>query len=359
MSPYYMIRPWEGALFRSCRRAWELGARERQDYEPVEPSRVFDLDEAIHDALDVYYFPGMWEWDRAIVRPLALQAFGKSMRRQHAAYARHREPSAAQQREWEEHLELGTGMLERYFAFALQADGFTPVQVATQFDVTIPDPASPDNGLTTPDGRGIIHRTRIDMVVMDEHELYWLVEHGTLDRPWDGVDRLLLDEPSLTRSWAWQLGFLTKIEGTIHNELRSDVPGAAGPADRIELDARDGPSGFITQQRNDHFRRTRIPRSGDDLERRGVAIALEAQDMVDPMLRLYPNPSWERCSRCAYRRPCVAMTQGVDERAILDASYRKRTAEEFELGRLGSVWGFVPEVHRVAEHRAPGNRASG
>jgi hypothetical protein len=48
------------------------------------------------------------------------------------------------------------------------------------------------------------------------------------------------------------------------------------------------------------------------------------------------------------------MTQGIDEHPILEASYRKRVTGDFELGRLGSVWGFVPEIHRVAEYRAPG-----
>jgi hypothetical protein len=78
------------------------------------------------------------------------------------------------------------------------------------------------------------------------------------------------------------------------------------------------------------------------------------QDMTDQAVRIYPNPSWEHCSSCAYRAPCLAMTQGIDERPTLQASYRKRAGGDFELGRLGSVWGFVPEIHRVAEYRAPG-----
>jgi hypothetical protein len=78
------------------------------------------------------------------------------------------------------------------------------------------------------------------------------------------------------------------------------------------------------------------------------------QDMTDPAVRIYPNASWENCSSCAYRQPCLAITQGVDENAILEASYRKRVSEDFEPGRLGSVWGFVPDIYRVAEHRGPG-----
>ncbi|MDQ3886830.1 MAG: hypothetical protein M3308_07470 [Actinomycetota bacterium] len=354
MSVHYMTRPWENRLFRQCRRAWDLGARERQNYEPAEPARVFNLDEAMREALEVYYFPGMWEWNRGIVRPLTLQAFQKSMRKQRATYIQHRELSSEQEQEWAEHLELGNGILERYFEWAPQIDRFHPLQVATQFDITVPDLQNPDVGLTTPDGRGIQYRLRIDMVVMDEHELCWLAEHRVVsDVAWQDIDQLLLDEQSLTRSWAWQLSFLTRLEGTIHNELRVGVPFEQGsPTGEPEVQALPGPHGIITQHHSAFFRRTQIPRGALELEQRGIAVALEMQDMTNPALRVYPNPSVEHCSGCVYRAPCLAMTQGLDEKPVLEASYRKRVSEDFELGRLGSVWGFVPEITRVADYRS-------
>ncbi|MGB6163802.1 MAG: PD-(D/E)XK nuclease family protein [Pseudonocardiaceae bacterium] len=353
MSVNYVARPWESTLFRRCRRAWDLGARERQDYEPIEPVRVFDFSEAIHDALDVYYFPGMWDWDRAIVRPLTVAGFEKSMRRQRDAYRQARDLSSEQLQDWEQHLELGGGMLERYFEWADEVDRFTPIQVASQFDIVLPDPANPDIGLITAAGRPLQYRVRIDLVVIDDHELYWLVEHRiTSDPHWLNLEALRLDQQARTRSWAWQLGFLARLEGTIYNELR-----AAGPAEgthEVQIRAMPGAGGITTQRSTESFRRTHIPRTELEIERHGIAVALEIQDMTDPLLRIYPNPSWEHCSNCAYRPPCLAMTEGTDEHPILDASYRKRITGDFELGRLGSVWGFVPEIHRVAEYRAPG-----
>lgn len=352
MGTHHMIRPWESAMFRRCRRAWDLGARERQDYEPVEPTRVFDFGEAIRDALEVYYFPGMWDWNRDIVRPLAIKAFDRSMRRHREDYESHRELSGEQQRDWEEQLAQGSDMLARYFDWALEVDRFTPIQVAAQFDIVVPDPDDPGDGLTTSDGRGIWYRVRVDMVVMDEHELYWLAEHTIADAgAWRELDALLLDEQSLTRSWAWQLGFLGEVEGTIHTELSTAAP---QQAQTTEVAALGGPNGFIVQHTSECFRRTEIPRGTAELDRRGLEIGLETRDMTDPALRLYPNPSWEHCSTCPYRAPCIAMTQGVDERPILEASFRKRPGSDFEPGRLGSVWGFVPDVYRVAEHRSPG-----
>ncbi len=365
MSVHYVTRPWENRQFRRCRRAWDLSARERQNYTPVEPTQVFDFDEAMRDALEVYYFPGMWEWNRAIVRPLAVQAFQRSMRKKRATYAEHRELTPEQEREWDEHLELGNGMLERYFEWALQIDRFHPLQVATQFDITVPDPRNPDAGLITPDGRGIQYRLRIDMVVIDEHELCWLAENRLVAGPaWQDIDHLLLDEQSLTRSWAWQLGFLARLEGTIHNELRVGAPagvptGQDSAAEKPEVRALPGPNGIITQHRSEFFRRTQIPRSALELEQRGSAVALELRDMTDPALNVYPSPSAEHCSGCAYRPPCIAMTRGLDEQPILEASYAKRVSEDFELGRLGSAWGFVPEPPRIANHRGSNHRRGG
>lgn len=351
MGPHHLIRPWESRQFRRCRRAWDLGARERQDLEPAEPTGFFDFEEAIRDALHIYYFPGMWAWDRGIVRPLTIEAFRKSMNRQRAAYAQRREPTEAQDQQWELYLALGTDLLWRYFGWAPEIDTFTPVQVATMFDVTVPDPRQPQTGLIAPDGRGIHYRVRIDMAVIDQQDLYWHVEHRLVDSAWTELDELLLDEPSLTRSWAWEQEFLAKVEGTIHTELRTGAPDMA--SDGTDMQALDIPSGFVTQYRGAYFRQTRIPRSRAELAGRGAEIAHEIRDMVDPGLRLYPNPAPQHCRPCEFREPCVALTQGVDEQPIVAASFRKRTAEDYEPGRLGSTWGFVPAVHRVAEHRAP------
>ena len=275
------------------------------------------------------------------------------MRRQRDAYQRSRELSAEQVQDWEQHRELGTGILHRYFEWAREIDRFTPIGVASQFDICLPDPANPDRGLTTPGGRPLQYRVRIDLSVIDDHDLYWLVEHRIVTgSQWPDLDELRLDEQALTRSWAWQLSFLAKLEGTIYNVLRLAPPSADQP--EVKVRAMPGVGGIITQRSTESFRRTHLPRTELEIDRHGTAVALELQDMTDPSLRIYPHVSWENCSGCAYRPPCLAMVQGVDERPILEAAYRKRMSEDFELGRLGSVWGFVPEIYRVNEHRAPG-----
>ncbi len=353
---YHVIRPWEGELFRQCRRAWDLSARERQNYEPASPTRVFDFDRAVVDAMDVYYFPGMWDWNRAIVRPLAVQAFAKSMRQQRAAYTERREITLEQEQDWQQRLEQGTQMLQRYFSWAPQADLFDSLQVALLFDITIPDPSkdgASEDGLLTPDGLGILFRVRINTVVMDEHERCWLVEHRVVDG-WSDLDQLLLDEQSATRAWAWQRDTLGTLEGTIHNELRVPAAGEElGPADAMEIRALQGSGGLIKQEFNEHIRRTHIPRSQTELANRGLSVAHQVRDMTGPRLALYPNPTLDGCGSCDYRQPCLAMSDGGDPTTILATSFRRRTTADHEAGRLGATWGFMPDTPRIADYRRP------
>ena len=51
------------------------------------------------------------------------------------------------------------------------------VQVETLFDVTVPEPGASDHGLLAADGRGVLYRSAIDLVVVDKAGRYWLVEH--------------------------------------------------------------------------------------------------------------------------------------------------------------------------------------
>ena len=78
----YRFTPADRGAFKRCRRQWDFGARERQGYEPARPAPALDLDLAVRDALAVYYFPGMWDWQRSVVLPLVLQGLARSMGRQ-------------------------------------------------------------------------------------------------------------------------------------------------------------------------------------------------------------------------------------------------------------------------------------
>jgi hypothetical protein len=332
----------------------------------VVPGQVFDLDRAIHDALAIWYFPGMWEWPRDIVLPLAMQGFEKAMTKQRAAYAKHGELAPDQESAWESALERGGDLLARYFAWAPAADAFSPVRVEADFDANVPDPQAPGLDLVGP--RGPIHyQGRIDALVVDAFDAYWIMDHRVVDGRWEDPQQLLLDERGIGACWAWEIFYYgMKIAGTVYNELRLDMPGPEDPAvpgpaaaaeeppasspapaagapgvlpglRRMYLTAAHVPEERMAVSGAGGFRRTRITRRRSELAACGVQVAAEALDMTSTGLAVYPNPAEEHCGPCAYREPCLALTSGLDPSAILAARYRNRGPEEVEEGRLGGV----------------------
>jgi hypothetical protein len=97
------------------------------------------------------------------------------------------------------------------------------------------------------------------------------------------------------------------------------------------------PEEVVLEEGGGMFRRTRIPRSRAELDALATRLSLEAQDMVDPALVLYPTPAVSHCSACQYRAPCLAMNEAGDVDAVLSAGYRTRPPEVPEEGRLGGV----------------------
>ncbi|HYR63292.1 MAG TPA: hypothetical protein VET24_11770 [Actinomycetota bacterium] len=355
-----IIRAQERTSFKRCRRAWDLGSRSRQNYEPLVPGKAFDLERAIHDALALWYFPGMWEWDRSLVRRFAMEGFDKSMRKQLDVYAAVADVSETLDEEWHARRAAGEQLLERYFAWAPAVDTFSPVRVDTDFDANVPDPTAMGVDLVATGGGPIHYHGRVDALVVDAYDAYWIMDHRVVEGGWENLNQLLLDEQGVAACWAWEIFYYgMKIAGTIYNELRLDAPEDTGdgageslpvPGQQAEAPAYDVTgrrrmymeAARIPDQRvevggNEAFRRTRITRTRAELAACGRQIAEEALEMTSPGLVVYPSPSVANCAPCAYRDPCIALNMGTDVQAILRERYRDRGPEEVEEGRLGGV----------------------
>ncbi len=224
----YVLRPREMATFRRCRRAWDFGARIRRNYVPAVPHRVFDFDKAIHDALAVYYFPAMDDWDRAIVRPLAIKGFLRSLDEDRARYEQVVPLTPEQEDEWDEALERGTAMLTGYFAWAGPLDTFASIFSDQEYWAPIPDPANPGSDLVNAVGREIRYLGRIDQLFSDLNDEYWIADHRIVGNEWENDDQLLLDLEGLAALWATEQTYpQLRIAGTVYNELRVDAePGS-------------------------------------------------------------------------------------------------------------------------------------
>jgi hypothetical protein len=284
------ITATERAAFKRCRRAWDLGARARRGLEPLDAAP--DVAHPAREALAVHYFPGMWGWDRTIVRPLVLQAAGAA-----ADY------------------------VARYVDWAAGVDDFEPLRVEFDYDAPIPDPGG-DGDLAAPDGRGVHYLGRAHALVVDDDRRHWLLVHRF--GPWTPAELLRLDQAAVTAAWAWESTFLdARIEGVLYNELTPDA----------------------------RFRRTRLRLARGAIEQAGRQLAQEAAEMVTTELAVYPTPGPD-CSSCPFLAPCLAMQDGHDVEEHLARDYRSKPEETLEEGRLGgTTWsmgrGAMPGFRRA------------
>jgi hypothetical protein len=208
----------------------------RQDLEPIRRPGLPDVDRAVRDALAVYYFPGMWDWDRGVRLPLVGQELERALARQrHRADADAGDDADADAGDdaeaWPEALDQGHALLARYLEWTPRADRFAPVLVETDFEVNVLDPAEPNAALVAGSGEPVRYTGRIDMMAVDEHDAYWIVRHRVVDADWPPTEQLVADEESLAACWAWEQFYLgMAIAGTIFNELRlSPAPESSLP----------------------------------------------------------------------------------------------------------------------------------
>ena len=196
----------ERASFLRSGRPWDVAAgmrpnirqNMRQNLEPANRPAAPDLDRAIRDALAVYYFPGMWDWDNGVRLPLVGQELDRTLTGEARDEAR--------------------ALLERYIRWAPSVDRFAPVLVETDFEATVLDPDGA--AVVTADGEPIRYRGRIDLMSVDQHDAYWIVRHRLVDGDWPATEELINDEQALAACWAWEQFYLgMAVTGTIYNEL--------------------------------------------------------------------------------------------------------------------------------------------
>jgi len=281
----YPIDAPDRASFKHCRRAWDLGARARRNFEAATPPAPPTVVEGVMEALAVYYFPGMWDWNRAIVLPLVHRALDRAASAGPEVHA----------------------VLDRYAAWAAPLDRFTPVRVAADLEVNVPDPFISDRDVATEAGAPVRYTARADAVVWTEEDQLELLCHRV--GPFTDPELLSLDEGALTTCWAWaHLMLDDRIAMIAFNEICLD-------------DAT--------------FRRTHVPVSRKEVALAGRQLGVESLDMLDNGRSVYPNPTPAGCAACAFRHPCRAMREGEDPEPILSAEFRQRAEPVLQEGRLG------------------------
>lgn len=353
--PWITAQEWTD--FGTCRRRWEFSSPFRRNLEPAARLRICDLERAVKEALAVYYFPGMWDWPRAVVLPLVTKGFERAVAEQRAAIDADRRLSRAEGVAWAESIDAGLRILDTYMAQAPALDHFAPVLTDTEFAAPVPDPAphgaDSSRGLVTHDGQGVTYIGRVDVLVVDVYDSYWIMRHRLVDQ-WTPIDELVTDQRSSAACWAWAGYYLgMTITGTVDNELRVDPPSAAtgtGPpeprATRVAQSEGSGGGRSIPQHRRlsaqgmepaelprveiqqaPGTRRAWIRRRPHDTDVVAADLAADLRRMIDPATPTPPNPSRDLCARCAFLRPCLETSYGCLPEDALRDGYRVKRPE--------------------------------
>jgi hypothetical protein len=80
---------------------------------------------------------------------------------------------------------------------------------------------------------------------------------------------------------------------------------------------------WLVREGEDSFviRHTEL-RNEAEIENAGKHLRMIAEEMLNPDVKLYPNPTGAKsCLQCAFRVPCIAADDGSDWQGILIDSY--------------------------------------
>jgi hypothetical protein len=211
-------------------------------------------------------------------------------------------------------------------------------------------------------GLPVSYGGRIDAVIKDNYGRFWVFDWKTaasLTAAGDD-DYLWWDDQITSYCWAlWVLG--VDIAGFIYAEIKKAAPDEPEPLKNIRMGRRysvnkqmayDPATYELTVQENDPIayeqglyddyleylrspenrfgQRHEIHRTDVELQEAGRNIYLEALDMIDPGLRIYPSPGRFACRTCAFAGPCLSRNRQEDYSYELDTAYEKRSYHYWE-----------------------------
>ncbi len=211
-------------------------------------------------------------------------------------------------------------------------------------------------------GLPVVLAGRLDMLAEDEHGDYWIVDWKTAARlargDASGQDRdefLELDDQIGSYVMALRRKLGLNVRGFVYVELKKAFPEAPQRNSTIRLgrmysvnknqavdyetyrdtvaehDAEAYAAGlyddflkYLKEEGPNFHGRYQISKSDNELEELERQLFLEASDMVDPRLRIYPSPGRFSCGFCAFRQPCLEKQRGGDYQYGLDTLYDRR-----------------------------------
>lgn len=260
--------------------------------------------------------------------------------------------------DWEEQSTLCEGVLENYLMWATNRDEFQTVWIdgEPQVEITchIPLAIKPPPGFSE-----VVYQFTLDRLVEIEKE-YWISDWKFYKQ--FGQGDLDFDQQLSAYIWAAQAVFDKPIAGGILCELKKKLPnvprilgggtisvaqnqgtthclyrealtklyGDVDKAPTANINCLNDLAARESEHRDDFVKRTFTRRTVPQQQAEGTKILMEATDMCNPELPLYPNPTRDCHWDCGLRDICLMVDRDDDWDGQLKAYTTQRTEESGE-----------------------------
>jgi len=346
---YAAIHTSDRGSFKSCRRKWAWSSHMGRFLEPTVKASPLWFGSAFHYALED-------------VHGYQRYASGAEALLDYARVTQTLEPKSLPW-DFEELKVLGVEMMNYYDLWRKSrkdyptyvVDGIPQCEV--RFEIELPLHA---DLLEAAELDMVVYRGTFDRIAIDpDTGLLWIVEYKTAKML---ETRHLANDPQVSAyCWAASVVYDIPVAGVIYQQHLKESP-------RVPRMLSNGTLSLDTKQKTTHrmyrqalldiygdpkvfpnkyiavlnelakkegpesdafIRRDRIDRSRMQIESEGIKILMEAADMIDPNLRLYPSPGRMTCLMCNFLSPCISVDDGSDFESELNdpTLYRKREQE--------------------------------
>lgn len=343
------IRTSDRTSFKRCRRRWNWTSHLRQNLAPITAASPLWTGSGFHYALEDFHGYRTHKHPRD-----AFLAYTKATLLQSKAI-----PELELPWDWPEQTKLAIGMLEYYSDYWLiqrppfqtySFNGRPQVEVHALVPIPLPTAPNPYHGFDE-----VWYAVTLDRVIEYEGGLA-IIDYKTAKRiqtlhfqtdpqvgayTWIGnylygrpVDwfiyqqhlKRIPDEPIFS-STTRRLSTNDK-QATTHRHYRRAMQKLYGSTlNNAPTENMDFLNWLNTQEdewQDKFVRRDKIHRNQRQLETTGALILLEMEDILNPDIALYPNPTRDCANMCPFYSPCVSMDDGTDYDAELNACFTKK-----------------------------------
>ncbi len=340
-----VIRTSDRSSFKRCRRKWGWHSGLKHNLKVKDSPSYFWIGTGGHFALEDYH--GYNHFGHPVEAFNAYTAACKQFMRKH---------KFGLPDDWEEQTTLAGGILEHYLIWLQQREAHKTVWVdgepQVEIKCQIPIPVSPPPGFDR-----VVYQLTLDRLVEIEGE-YWITDYKFYKS--FGQGDLSFDQQMGAYIWGAQTIFDKPIAGAIFHEFVKNIPkeprilstgrlshakkqttthriyrealinmyGEVAKAPKPNIDCLNDLAAQESEDRDKFIKRTKTRRTEQQQQAQGSMILLEAADMCNPDLPLYPNPTRDCSWDCSLQDICLMIDRDDDwgstleEMTVLDTEER-------------------------------------